>query len=85
MSKRNLLAATCILFSISLCTGCTYYRVRDASSGREYITNNWNANQNPYTGSMALQDLKTGKTVVLQSYELERISSEDAKAEIGTR
>ena len=71
------------LLAITCCGCTTYYSVRDSASGREYITDNWNLGQNPYTGSMAIKDLQSGKTVVLQSYEMERMKTDEAKAILG--
>ena len=67
-----------------LLTGCQYYRVRDVSSGKEYITNNWSMAESGWTGTTKFNDLKTGKQVTLQSFEKEAISENVAKAEIGS-
>lgn len=65
-------------------SGCTYYRVRDVASGKEYVTDNWHMGQSGWNGATSFTDLKTGKGVVLQSYEVERLNGDVAKAEIGS-
>ncbi|MEM8737599.1 MAG: hypothetical protein AAGG38_03865 [Planctomycetota bacterium] len=73
----------CLLVSVTMLQGCVYYKIHDNASGTEYITNNWKMNTNPYTGSMGFTDMKTGKFVILQTYERETISKMDADIEIG--
>jgi hypothetical protein len=73
-----------VLLALLPCAGCQYFRVRDVATGKEYITNNWSMGQSGFSGATQFVDLKTGKTVVLQSYETERIPTDVAQAEIKT-
>lgn len=74
--------ALLLLLSVGGCV--QYYRVTDPQSGKSYITSNFHARQNYYTGSAAIVDLKSGKTVILQQYEYEPIMKEEAELEMGT-
>jgi hypothetical protein len=51
--------------------GCNYYAVTDPSSGRTYYTRMITDRLN---GSIAFEDARTGDDVVLQSYEVHKIS-----------
>ena len=78
---KTLFALALLILSLTGCT--TYYEVTDSNSGKVYLTNNWHLGQNMYTGSAALKDLPTGKTVVLQSYEMEKVDAHYAERVIG--
>lgn len=71
----------CLLLFVA---GCQYYRVRDTASGKEYVTNNWSMSQSGFSGASRFTDMKTGKVVTLQSYEVEAISQQQAKDDIST-
>jgi hypothetical protein len=59
--------------------GCQYYRVTDPTSGRTYITNNWAGEQYRWNGAIEFDDLGTGKHIVLQSSEMEKIDENTAR------
>lgn len=70
------------LAGLLLC-GCTYYRVRDVPTGKEYITDNYHLNY--VGGAVHFTDLKTGKIVTLSSSEQEVIPADVAKKEIASQ
>ena len=81
MSKPLIVVCVALLLAVS--SGCQYYRVNEATSGKSYITNNWRYGRNAFTGAIRFHDLVSGKEVVLTSYELQPISENAAKAEMG--
>lgn len=61
--------------------GCTqYYRVTDVSSRQEYITDSMNIQVRGFTNTMTFRDQSSGKMINLQSYEIEKISQDEARA-----
>jgi hypothetical protein len=72
-----------LVAGLLLLSGCQFYRVRDFSTGREYITNNWQMNENRCTGRLRLTDLKTHKEVAIQEfYQKDRMSEWEAYQEL---
>jgi hypothetical protein len=69
MKQRLLIVVALISLS-----GCQYYRARDMSTGRSYITNNWQMHEDPGIGRLDLRDSRTGEEVTLhQSYQIDRL------------
>ena len=78
---------TFVLSAAALCftgTGCTYYKVTDNTTGREYYTREWLWRPQTGTeGQVRFKDLTTGKTVELTSAEREKISRQKATLAVG--
>lgn len=72
--------AIILIGSILLLAGCGPFRVRDITTGKEYITNGFD-----YSPRIQFTDLKSGKWVVLSSCEIERITPDVANKEIATQ
>ena len=66
-----------------LLTGCTYYKITDPGSGKEYYTNDLNAARYTMNGAVIFTDMETGKTVTLQNSEVQRVDREAAVLHTG--
>jgi len=68
--KRRLL----IFAGLLTLSGCQFYRARDMSTGRTYITNNWQMHEDPWIGRLDLRDSRTGEEVTIhQYYQIDRL------------
>jgi len=64
-----------IVVALMSLPGCEYYRARDMSTGRTYITNDWQMYQDPWIGKLKLLDSRTGQEVTLHEYyQIDRLS-----------
>ena len=63
------------LIVLGLLVGCTYYRVVDPASGKEYFTTK--VKQAGKSGAVTIKDAKTGAKVTLQSTEVHKISKKE--------
>ena len=79
--RRRILGAACTLAAFSFLSGCTtYYRVTDPASGRSYLTDDIDTNEE--SGAVMLKDARSGGRVTLQSSEVHKISKSDFEAEL---
>ena len=60
----------------ALLVGCSYYRVVDPASGKEYFTTKAKERK---SGAVTIKDAKTGAKVTLQSSEVHKISKKEFK------
>jgi hypothetical protein len=77
---RFLPAAAALLVTVAL-SGCTYYRITDPHTGKQYYTNNWDQDRYSANGAVQFKDARTGSVVTLQTSEVEVISEEEFKRE----
>lgn len=85
-SVRRRVLMSGVVLGLLGASGCsTYYRVTDPASGREYYTNNWMAGRYNMNGAVNFTDARTGKSVTLQSSEVQQISQDEYEAGVLTR
>jgi hypothetical protein len=69
------------LACLVLLAGCaSYYKVTDPATGKEYFTEEYDRARG---GHIVFQDARTGSEVTLQSSEVQEISKDTYKANVG--
>ena len=76
-------ALSLVGLSVLICSGCSYYKVTDPTSGKVYYTESGKIHRSGFSGAIKLTDAKSGQVVTIQNSEVAKITEAEFKDATG--